>query len=96
MLRILKESSCLGATISNIDLSQTISTNDKETIKKALAKYEVLFFRNQDIAPNKHKEFALIFGSLQSHPVYPTVKGFPEITILENLAVKIPINMYVI
>ena len=84
MLRILKESSCLGATISNIDLSQTISTNDKETIKKALAKYEVLFFRNQDIAPNKHKEFALIFGSLQSHPVYPTVKGFPEITILEN------------
>ena len=84
MLKILKESSCLGATISNIDLSQKISDENKKEIKRALAENEVLFFRNQDITPNKHKKFASIFGKLQSHPVYPTIEGFPEITILEN------------
>jgi taurine dioxygenase len=84
MIKIIEESSPLGATLENIDLSKKILVEDQNTIKKALADYQVLFFRNQDITPNSHKDFALIFGKLQSHPVYPTVEGFPEITILEN------------
>ena len=31
-----------------------------------------------------HKRVASLFGDLQTHPAYPTVEGFPEITILEN------------
>ena len=84
MIKIIEESSFLGATLENVDLSKEILVEDQNTIKKALAEYQVLFFRNQDITPTAHKDFALIFGKLQSHPVYPTVEGFPEITILEN------------
>ncbi|MDG2061558.1 MAG: TauD/TfdA family dioxygenase [SAR86 cluster bacterium] len=84
MVKIIKEPSPLGATIKDIDLSKEIPPEDQTVIKEALARYQVLFFRDQDITPKQHKDFANIFGALQSHPVYPTIEGFPEITILEN------------
>ena len=84
MAKIIKEDSALGATIADIDLKQPLDEKLTVFIAKALAENEVIFFRNQDITPEQHRAFALNFGQLQSHPVYPTIKGFPEITILEN------------
>jgi len=84
MAKIIKEDSALGATITDIDLKQPLDEKLTVFIAKALAENEVIFFRNQDITPEQHRAFALNFGQLQSHPVYPTIKGFPEITILEN------------
>ena len=83
-MRIIKEEAALGATISEIDLRHELSRKEKELIAQALAEYQVLFFRDQPISAQQHKSFALNFGSLQTHPAYPTVEGFPEITILEN------------
>ena len=84
MAKIIKEDSVLGATIDEIDLKEPLTTKEIDFIKQSLAEHEVIFFRDQDISPEQHKAFALNFGELQSHPVYPTVEGFPEITILEN------------
>ena len=84
MAKIIKEDSALGATIADIDLKQPLDEKLTTFIAKALAENEVIFFRDQDITPEQHRAFALNFGQLQSHPVYPTIKGFPEITILEN------------
>ena len=84
MAKIIKEDSALGATITDIDLKQPLDEKLTVFISKALAENEVIFFRDQDITPEQHSAFALNFGQLQSHPVYPTIKGFPEITILEN------------
>ena len=84
MAKIRKKDSALGATIDEIDLRKPLKTKEVEFIKQSLAENEVIFFRDQEISPTQHKAFALNFGELQSHPVYPTVKGFPEITILEN------------
>ena len=84
MVKIIKEDSALGATLDEIDLREPLTTKEVEFIKQRLAEHEVIFFRNQDISPEQHRTFAFNFGLLQSHPVYPTVKGFPEITILEN------------
>ena len=84
MAKIIKEDSALGATIIDIDLKQPLDEELTGFIANALAENEVIFFRNQDITPEQHRAFALNFGQLQSHPVYPTIKGFPEITILEN------------
>ena len=84
MAKIIKEDSALGATITDIDLKQPLDEELTGFIAKALAENEVIFFRNQDITPEQHRAFALNFGQLQSHPVYPTIEGFPEITILEN------------
>ena len=84
MAKIIKEDFALGATIDDIDLKQPLDDKLTGFIAKALAENEVIFFRNQDITPEQHRAFALNFGQLLSHPVYPTIEGFPEITILEN------------
>ena len=84
MAKIIKEDFALGATIQEIDLREPLDESLTAFISQALAENEVIFFRDQDISPQQHKAFALRFGKLQSHPVYPTVEGFPEITILEN------------
>ena len=41
-------------------------------------------FRNQNISHQNHLDFARHWGDVQTHPAYPTVAGFPEITVLEN------------
>ena len=84
MAKIIKEDFALGATIQEIDLREPLDESLTTFISQALAENEVIFFRDQEISPQQHKDFALRFGKLQSHPVYPTVEGFPEITILEN------------
>ena len=76
----------LGAEIEGIDLTKPLSKNDYKQIRKLLIKHEVIFFRKQDISPAQQKALADSFGPLQSHPAYQTVKGFPEITILESTA----------
>ena len=84
MAKIIKEDFALGATIQEIDLREPLDESLTAFISQALAENEVIFFRDQDISPQQHKDFALRFGKLQSHHVYPTIEGFPEITILEN------------
>jgi taurine dioxygenase len=75
----------LGAEISGIDLSQDFNEEIQNKIYEDLIQYKVLFFRNQDITPYFHIEFAKSFGSIEEpHPVYPHVDGFPEIVLLEN------------
>ena len=74
----------LGAFINDLNLTEKISDEDFKSLYKALSEYEVLFFRDQKISFDNHRRFASAFGSMQTHPAYPTVEGFPEITILEN------------
>ncbi len=75
----------LGAEISGIDLSKDFSEEIQNKIYDDLIQYKVLFFREQNITPQFHIEFAKSFGSIEEpHPVYPHVDGFPEIVLLEN------------
>ena len=75
----------LGAEISEIDLSKDFNREIQNKIYNDLIHHKVLFFRNQNITPHFHIEFAKSFGSIEEpHPVYPHVKGFPEIILLEN------------
>ena len=75
----------LGAEISGIDLSKDFSEEIQNKIYDDLIEYKVLFFRDQNITPQFHVEFAKSFGSIEEpHPVYPHVDGFPEIVLLEN------------
>ena len=75
----------LGAEISGIDLSKDFSEEIQNKIYDDLIQYKVLFFREQNITPQFHIEFAKSFGSIEEpHPVYPHVDGFPEIVLLEH------------
>ena len=84
MIKVEKSNSVLGATISGFDLSKPFSEDEVSSFMQVLFENEVIFIRNQDISYEDHKRLGEYFGSLQTHPAYPTVEGFPEITILEN------------
>ena len=53
----------LGAEISEIDLSKDFSEEIQNKIYDDLIHHKVLFFRNQNITPHFHIEFAKSFGS---------------------------------
>jgi len=71
----------LGAEIHGIDLTKNLTAKVKGEIRKLLLKHQVIFFRNQDIKPAKHKELAQIWGPLQTHPAYRTVAGFLKLIL---------------
>jgi len=74
----------LGAEIHGADLTSA-GPAELEAIHEALLAHEVIFFREQHgFAPKHHRALAQYFGSVQTHPAYPSVDGYPEITILEN------------
>jgi taurine dioxygenase len=81
----------IGAEISNVDLSQNLSKEKLDQIYQDLIEYNVIFFRNQELSPKNHIALAKSFGEIEPpHPVYPHVKDFPEIVLLENDANKPP------
>lgn len=84
MLEIKPIAGALGAEVHGLDLSQELNPQQTLRLRELLVEHEVIFFRDQDISPARHKALALSFGPLQTHPAYGTVEGFPEITILES------------
>lgn len=74
----------LGAEVEGVDLTAPLDDPTFQEVERALAEHEVLFFRDQDLAPEAHRRFAQLFGPLQTHPAYPHVDGYPELTILES------------
>ena len=70
----------LGAIITGIDLSNSISDTEIRIIKDAFHKFQVLFFQNQsEISPENHIKLGKCFGDLHIHPAAPKMKNFPEI-----------------
>jgi taurine dioxygenase len=70
----------LGAIITGIDLSNSISDTEIRIIKDAFRKFQVLFFQNQsEILPQNHIVLGQYFGDLHIHPAAPKMKKYPEI-----------------
>ncbi|MDB2388693.1 TauD/TfdA family dioxygenase, partial [Alphaproteobacteria bacterium] len=70
----------LGAIITGIDLSNSISNTEIRIIKDAFHKFQVLFFQNQsEILPQNHIALGQYFGDLHIHPAAPKMKNYPEI-----------------
>jgi len=91
-LRITPLSSALGAQISGVDISQTLSIEDRDAIEQALLTHQVLFFRNQPITPQEQARFAANFGDLHIHPIYPNVPEQPEVLILDTAVTDVRDN----
>lgn len=65
------QSPCLGAEIRGVDLSQPANADLLQELSRALVEFKVLFFRDQDISPQQHADFAKQFGELEEHPFLP-------------------------
>lgn len=73
----------IGAIIDGIDLN-TCHLQQFEEIHQALLKHHVIFFRKQQLSSQAQVSLAKSFGDLHIHPIYPTVKGVPEIIVLDS------------
>jgi len=83
MLEIIPNKKNIGAEI--ILNLKDISNEDISTIKKALNKYGMIYFRNQKLTSKLYIKFAKNFGKLAN---YPRLKGlnkkFPQITVVQR------------
>jgi taurine dioxygenase len=68
-----------GAELFGVDISQPLSAATVKEIRQALLDHGVIFFREQNLTPEAHRAFTLLFGDLVSNPVYAHVDGYPDI-----------------
>ena len=84
-IKVKPYTEALGAEILKINLGRKLSNKNISLIKDALNKYHVLFFREQDISSKQFISFGKNFGSLEIHPLIPTLPGHPEIIEMKSL-----------
>ncbi len=75
----------LGAEVEGVHLGRL----DEDTfaqVRAAFLEHQVLFFRDQEITREEHKNFGRRFGTLQIHPFLQPLKdlGHPEFVVLES------------
>ena len=67
----------VGAYIDNFEI--TASTAQSAALRQALGEYGVLFFRNQDLTPERHIAFAESFGQINVNRFFPANAEHPQI-----------------
>ena len=87
-MKVSRVAGALGAEVSDIDVSASLADGSIGVIRDLLNEHEVLFFRDQCIAPSEQRDMARLFGPLQTHPAYGTVDGLPEVMLLESTEEK--------
>lgn len=75
-----------GAEISGVDIGRPLAPETLAALQAALARYEVIVFRNQDIDIDQLMAFGRAFGELSVHPFSFNREDKPEIMLLDNSA----------
>ena len=55
-------SGAIGAEIQGVDIANGLSTAEFEEVQHAFSDFGVIFFRNQDLTPEQHIDFAQRWG----------------------------------
>jgi len=76
----------LGAELSGLDLRTDLPDAVIDEIRRALAEYKVIFFRDQPVSPEQHVAFARRFGDLEVHPFIPGNPSVPELVRFQKTA----------
>jgi taurine dioxygenase len=74
----------IGAEIHGVDLSRALGNQQFDEIHRALMENLVIFFRDQKISVEQHKDFGRRFGKLHIHPAAPKgLEQHPEILLIK-------------
>lgn len=74
----------LGAEVSGVSMAEPLGNQAFNEVHDALMAHQVLFFRDQNVSPGEHANFARHFGSLHIHPYAPRHDEHPEVLILRS------------
>jgi taurine dioxygenase len=75
----------LGAEIHGIDLALELDSGTVAAIRRALLDHLVIFFRDQDLPPNRFLTFARHLGTPVEYPLVKGIEGYPEIIRVAKL-----------
>jgi taurine dioxygenase len=85
---VVQLTSTIGAEVSGVDLTAPLDDDTVESIRAALRKHQVLFFRNQPMTPEQQVAFARRFGEIDL-PLFRTASSpVPEVLVLDQVAPK--------
>jgi taurine dioxygenase len=74
----------IGAELHGIDLSQPLGNQQFQEVHDALMDNLVIFFRDQNLTIDQHKDFGRRFGKLHFHPNAPKlIAEHPEILVIK-------------
>ena len=77
----------IGAVIHGLDLARPLDDTTRQELAHALATYEVIFLRQQNITPAQQIEFTRAFGHVNEvKAFFPRLDNHPEIEIVESTA----------
>jgi taurine dioxygenase len=79
MVKVQRIAGALGAEITGVDLSAEIDADTVSLVRKALLEHLVIFFRGQNLAPQRQLAFAQRLGEPME---YPQLKGLPECPLI--------------
>jgi taurine dioxygenase len=79
-LEVKRVSGALGAELHGIDVAEALSAGAAAQIRAAWLEHLVIFFRDQQLAPEKLMALASLFGQPVEYPFVKGLDGFPCIT----------------
>ena len=75
----------IGAELHGVDLGGDLSDATVAAIRQALLDHLVIFFRDQDLPPERFLALARRFGTPIEYPFVKGIEGFPEIINVAKL-----------
>jgi len=84
-LEVHRIAGTIGAEISGVDLSHELDDATITAIRRAWLDNLVIFFRNQDLPPERFLQVAKRFGETIEYPFVKGIDGFPEIIAVVKL-----------
>jgi alpha-ketoglutarate-dependent taurine dioxygenase len=83
---IRRLSGALGAEIHGVDLARDLDGDTVAALRRVWLEHLVIFFRDQDLTPERFLAFARRFGEPVEYPFVKGIEGFPEIIPVVKLA----------
>ncbi|HEY0525582.1 MAG TPA: TauD/TfdA family dioxygenase [Stellaceae bacterium] len=78
-MRVERIAGALGAEIVDIDLSKELDGETVAAIRRVWLENLVIFFRDQELPPDRFLAFARRFGEVIEYPFVKGIEGFPEV-----------------
>ena len=83
-IEVRKLTPTIGAEIFGVDLGKPLGNQQFQEVHDALMENLVIFFRDQELTHDQHKDFGRRFGELHIHPTsIRTESAHPEILVIK-------------
>jgi taurine dioxygenase len=84
-LKIQPFNPLIGATVHGVDLADVSNETLRAELRRALAEFQVLFFRAQTITPEQQLALARVFGDPEkAKAFFPRLDGHKAVEVIEK------------